>query len=156
MKPQKRKETTIAGPAAVAAAWPVRTKIPAPIIAPIPSVIKFTGPSARRRECSPLSFASSRITSKGLVASSALPMLFPPLRTKVLVRMLRVELCYPRESTCSAIAKYSRTRSAGSFAVTRSLTTATESAPARKTASADSIVIPPMATRGFCVNLLAV
>src|SRR5689334_22065091 len=42
-------ERRIAGPAAVAATGPVRTKIPVPMMAPMPSVTRLIGPSARRR-----------------------------------------------------------------------------------------------------------
>ena len=59
------------------------------------------------------------------------------------------------ERTRSAIARYSRARRAGSGADSRSLTTATESAPALKTDSADCTVMPPIATRGFRVIRLA-
>src|SRR5271156_2855959 len=48
--------------------------MPAPIIAPIPSVTRLTGPSARFRQCSPVSAASRINTSIGLVANSGLPM----------------------------------------------------------------------------------
>src|SRR5262245_35633497 len=60
---------TIAGPAWSAVAVPVSTKMPVPIIAPIPRVIRLVGPSARRRLCSPVSWASSRMRLSGLVAS---------------------------------------------------------------------------------------
>ena len=43
------KEETMAGPAYCAAAWPVRTKMPAPMMAPMPSAVRLTGPSARLR-----------------------------------------------------------------------------------------------------------
>jgi hypothetical protein len=59
----------IAGPAYCAAAAPVSTKIPAPMIAPIPSVIRFKGPRARFNACSPSFCDSRRIMSSGLVAS---------------------------------------------------------------------------------------
>jgi hypothetical protein len=42
-------EITSAGPAFCDAAVPVRTKIPVPMIDPIPRVVRFSGPSARRR-----------------------------------------------------------------------------------------------------------
>src|SRR5580658_2676412 len=48
----------IDGPAYSDAAEPVITNMPAPIMAPIPSVTKFTGPRARLRLCSPVSSAS--------------------------------------------------------------------------------------------------
>src|SRR6266567_9001138 len=38
---------TTPGPANCAAAWPVKTKMPAPMMAPIPRVIRWNGPSAR-------------------------------------------------------------------------------------------------------------
>jgi len=40
-KPETTKDKTIAGPAYCAAACPVKTKIPAPIIAPIPKQLNF-------------------------------------------------------------------------------------------------------------------
>ena len=41
------KESTIAGPAYCAAALPVSTKMPAPMIAPMPSIVRFVALSAR-------------------------------------------------------------------------------------------------------------
>src|SRR5215472_4289818 len=49
----------MAGPAYSAAAEPVKTKIPAPMTAPIPSVTRLMGPRARFSECSPVSLPSS-------------------------------------------------------------------------------------------------
>ena len=72
--PAMTNESTIAGPANCAAAVPVSTKIPAPIIAPMPSVIRFTGPSARFSECSCVSAASAIIVLIGFVAKSLLAM----------------------------------------------------------------------------------
>src|ERR1035437_5552354 len=60
------KDSMIAGPAYCAAADPVSTKIPAPMIAPIPRVIRFTGPSARFKLCAPVSAASFISMSRGL------------------------------------------------------------------------------------------
>ncbi len=48
--------------------------MPAPMIAPIPSVIRFTGPSARFRLCSPVSPASCISVSIDFVANKGLPM----------------------------------------------------------------------------------
>ncbi len=70
--PAMTNESTIAGPANWAAAVPVNTKMPAPIIAPIPRVIKFTGPSARFSECSLVSAASAMIVLIGFVDKSLL------------------------------------------------------------------------------------
>src|SRR5229473_7756894 len=64
----------MAGPAYSAAAEPVSTKMPAPMTAPIPRVIRFTGPSARFRQCSPVSPASFINVSSDLVANKGLPM----------------------------------------------------------------------------------
>src|SRR2546428_10886401 len=57
-----------AGPAYCAAAWPVSTKIPAPMMAPMPSVIRLSGVSARFSWCSPASLASARKVEMDLVA----------------------------------------------------------------------------------------
>ena len=46
--PAKIIESTSAGPANCAAAVPVITKMPAPMIAPTPSVVRLNGPSVRR------------------------------------------------------------------------------------------------------------
>src|SRR5215510_7621225 len=59
----------MAGPAYCAEATPVKTKIPVPMMAPMPRVIRLMGPRARRRLCSPVSCASERIRLSGLVAS---------------------------------------------------------------------------------------
>src|SRR5678816_1726027 len=48
----------MAGPAYCAAAVPVRTKMPAPMIAPMPRRVRLRAPSDRLRECSPSSDAS--------------------------------------------------------------------------------------------------
>src|SRR6266403_6342891 len=64
----------IAGPAYRAAADPVSTKIPAPMMAPIPSVTRLIGPNARLRLCSPVSAASLIKLSSGFVANKGLPM----------------------------------------------------------------------------------
>src|SRR6266852_3343871 len=72
----------IAGPAYSDAAEPVSTKMPAPMIAPMPSVTRFTGPSARFRLCSPVSAASFTSESIDFVANKGLPMqllLYPVL-----------------------------------------------------------------------------
>ena len=75
----------MAGPALCAAACPVSTKIPAPMIAPMPSVIRLIGPSARFRECSCSSAASCMITFSGFVASNGFPIRdFPPKNSHAL------------------------------------------------------------------------
>ena len=57
-------DNAIAGPAKFAAATPVSEKIPAPMMAPMPSATSCPAPSERRR----LSFsASARITDSGLI-----------------------------------------------------------------------------------------
>jgi hypothetical protein len=42
-------EMTIAGPALAAAVWPLSTKMPVPMIAPMPSATRLSDPSTRRR-----------------------------------------------------------------------------------------------------------
>src|SRR5258708_12302616 len=64
----------IDGPAYSDAAEPVSTKMPAPMIAPIPSVTRFTGPRARLRLCSPVAEASFISVSSDFVANKGLPM----------------------------------------------------------------------------------
>ena len=56
-------------PALRAAATPVSTKIPAPMMAPIPRVSRFTGPSVRFKERSPEASASARRALMDFVAS---------------------------------------------------------------------------------------
>src|SRR2546425_7877515 len=63
-------EKTIAGPAYCADAAPVSTKIPVPIMAPIPSDMRLPGPSARFRLCSPVSCASDMMRFRGFLARS--------------------------------------------------------------------------------------
>src|SRR5260370_6857350 len=48
--------------------------MPAAMMAPIPSVTRFTGPRARFRLCSPVSPASFISVSSDLVANKGLPM----------------------------------------------------------------------------------
>src|SRR5690348_13222706 len=58
----------IAGPANCAAAAPVSTKMPAPMIAPIPSVMRLVAPKARFRPCSSPDSASFTRASSDFVA----------------------------------------------------------------------------------------
>src|ERR1022692_3728163 len=60
-------ERTTPGPAFSAAAMPVSENRPAPIMAPMPSATRFTGPSVRLSECS-LSSASDLMRSSDFVA----------------------------------------------------------------------------------------
>ena len=64
---------TMAGPALAAAAWPVRTKIPVPMIAPTPSMTSWVGPSTRLRPPSPCPSCSTLICSIDLVAKIDMP-----------------------------------------------------------------------------------
>ena len=50
--PASTNDSTTAGPEFCAATVPVSTKIPVPMIAPMPSSVRLNGPSARRRLCS--------------------------------------------------------------------------------------------------------
>ena len=59
----------MAGPEFCAATDPVRTKMPVPMMAPIPSAIRFVAPSARLRVCSPTSSTSSLIMLRGFLTS---------------------------------------------------------------------------------------
>src|SRR5262245_38010761 len=68
------KASTTEGPARSAIAAPVRTNNPAPMIAPMPSMIRLTGPSVRFRVCSPASPASLSSVSSGFFANKGLPM----------------------------------------------------------------------------------
>src|SRR5258708_7834171 len=63
------KERTIAGPALVAAATPVKVKMPAPMMAPMPRAMRAAGPRERLRECSPVTSDSERIRSSGFTAN---------------------------------------------------------------------------------------
>src|SRR2546426_5916811 len=71
-------ETGTAGPAYRAAATPVSTKIPAPIIAPTPSAVRCSGPSVRRSDRSDIVSASARSAAMGLVAKRDTPPNFAP------------------------------------------------------------------------------
>ncbi len=66
--PATMKEKTTPGPAYWAAAAPVSTKMPVPMIAPMPSEIRLSGPSARFRLCSPVSLASLMMVPMGFFA----------------------------------------------------------------------------------------
>src|SRR3989442_840857 len=66
-------ERGTAGPAYSAATCPVITKIPAPMTAPMPSVTRLRGPSARVRACSPVASASAPSVAIGLVAERLIP-----------------------------------------------------------------------------------
>src|SRR5262245_58961535 len=63
-------EMITAGPACFPAAWPVNTKIPVPMIAPMPSVVRSNALRAFFKWPSPLSSASEMIWLIGLVAKS--------------------------------------------------------------------------------------
>src|SRR2546428_3355729 len=58
----------MAGPVYCAAASPVRTKMPVPMMAPMPSVTRLIGPSTRLSECSPVLAASTFSCSIDFVA----------------------------------------------------------------------------------------
>ena len=60
----------MAGPGVLRRRRPVRTKMPAPMMAPIPRVIRFVGPSTRLSECSPVSWISDFSCSMDFVANS--------------------------------------------------------------------------------------
>jgi len=45
--PATTKDSMMAGPAWAAATWPVRTKMPAPMMAPMPRLIRLMGPRDR-------------------------------------------------------------------------------------------------------------
>src|SRR5437870_12008646 len=66
--PTRIMEIHTAGPAYCAAAWPVSTKMPAPMMAPMPRVIRLSGVSARFSWCSPASLASARRVAMDFVA----------------------------------------------------------------------------------------
>src|SRR5260370_11762815 len=63
------KESTIAGLELVAAATPVRVKMHAPMMAPMPRAMSAAGPRERLRECSPVISDSLRIRSSGFTAN---------------------------------------------------------------------------------------
>jgi hypothetical protein len=63
------KEYTTPGPAYRAAAGPVSTKMPVPMIAPIPRAIRLPAPSDRLSVCSPVSDASPIIVLSDFVCS---------------------------------------------------------------------------------------
>jgi hypothetical protein len=60
----------IAGPARVADATPVKTKMPVPMIAPIPIAVSDQGPSVRLNPVVPVLLDSARMRSSGLTRSS--------------------------------------------------------------------------------------
>ena len=70
----------MAGPANCAAAVPVSTKMPAPMMAPMPRVIRLMGPSARLSVWppSPSPSASAMMVLMGLVANNPLAHAHPP------------------------------------------------------------------------------
>src|SRR6476620_5922141 len=71
------KEYTIAGPAYWAAAVPVSTKMPAPMIAPMPSVVRFSAPRARFKVCVPSS-APASVCSTAILFLVQIPIRFSP------------------------------------------------------------------------------
>src|SRR5512142_384480 len=66
--PTRPIEIGTAGPAYNAAAWPVSTKIPAPMMAPTPSVTRLNGPRVRLSDLPPVASASARSAVMDLVA----------------------------------------------------------------------------------------
>src|SRR3954466_13913305 len=81
----------MAGPPNCAAAAPVSTKMPAPMIAPIPSVTRLVAPSARLRLCSPASDASTISASSGFVAKRFAIQFFS--LGLLFTRLLRIHFC---------------------------------------------------------------
>ena len=82
----------MAGPALMAACWPVRTKMPAPITPPMPRRVSEPGPSPRFRAWSPCSVAWASRTEIGFLAKSFITVEHPPparVRTADVVRIDR-------------------------------------------------------------------
>src|SRR5690242_10152817 len=71
-------EIMMAGPASSAATWPVITKMPAPMIAPMPSEVRPIGPSTRRSRPSSATISACSVSSD-LVANSRLKNIDPSL-----------------------------------------------------------------------------
>src|SRR5262249_54525818 len=67
--PPRTNDTMIAGPALAAAAWPVSTKMPAPMMAPIPSVTRLM--AGRQRRSGTLSAAVGACASGALASASS-------------------------------------------------------------------------------------
>ena len=61
-------DSTTAGPACAAAAWPVSTKMPVPMMAPMPSRVRSTGAEHALQRL--VARSRSRWTQMGLVANS--------------------------------------------------------------------------------------
>ena len=83
----------MAGPALSAAATPVNTKMPVPMMAPTPRAVRPTGPSTRLRRFSPST--SARSFSRGFVAKSCFRMLpfltvYLPESSSSLTSILRI------------------------------------------------------------------
>src|SRR5262245_44865846 len=77
--PAATNDSTTAGPALAAAARPVSTKIPVPMIAPMPSSTRSVAVSVRLRPCT--TSASARRSSTDWVANSGFALaIFFPLR----------------------------------------------------------------------------
>src|SRR5258708_31417039 len=70
VSPATTKLSATAGPACSAAACPVSVKMPAPITAPMPSVIRLSALSERLSVCSPCSAASCVSVDIGLIRRS--------------------------------------------------------------------------------------
>ena len=60
----------MAGPAKLAAAVPVSTKMPAPITEPMPRVVRLKAPRPRLSEFLPSSLACANSTSSGFLVKS--------------------------------------------------------------------------------------
>src|SRR5262249_61262964 len=75
--PATTKDSMMAGPASWAATRPVITKIPEPMMAPLPSEVSEIGPRTRRRRLSPS--ASARSVSRDFLANSCLKNMGIPL-----------------------------------------------------------------------------
>src|SRR5713226_7623787 len=103
----------IAGPAYRAAAAPVSTKMPAPMMAPIPSVTRLTGPRALLRLCSPVSAASFISVLIDFVANKGLPMqlLLPGMPTNLVVNIVGAQQAAPLQEN-SVSPYYARGRPA--------------------------------------------
>src|SRR5437763_6621389 len=79
--PAATNDSTTAGPALAAAARPVSTKMPVPMMAPMPSSTRSVAVNVRLRPCE--TSASARRSSTDLVENSGFPLaIFSPLRCR--------------------------------------------------------------------------
>src|SRR5579863_3143089 len=129
-------------------------KMPEPIIEPTTIVVESNNPSPRTKPEESASAGSAVVVVDFTSGIRLLLFYFGGLHASHQALNGNADPApdhAPWDAVEAATSRYSRARTPGFGTRIRSRITASESAPARYTSAARSIVIPPIATRGFLV-----